>query len=227
MIAASARERAVPARSGRRRSVRTRRAGWGAALLALVLTAGCGVAPGGPSSGPFLAASSAGEDLQQARRQAGIEDCPASSSTVAARADGLPDVTLECLGGGSSVRLAGLRGTPMVVNVWAQWCPPCRAESPHLREFAQRAGTKVALLGIDYSDPRPDLAIEFAGLVGWKHPQVVDPRRVLEGPLRLGTGIPVTLLVDAEGRIVHRVTGQLTSTQQLVELVADKLGVRL
>lgn len=195
------------------------------ALVAMVALAGCGgPAPGATFQAP---ASGAAVDLEQARRQAGIADCPVSSGKPEARQDGLPDLTLDCLGGGASVRLAGLRGKPMVINLWAQWCPPCRAESPHLREFAQRAGDKVQLLGIDYSDPHPELAIEFAGLVGWHYPQLADPDRTAEGPLRLGTGIPVTLLVDAEGRIVHRVTGQLTSTEQLVDLVAEKLGVRL
>ena len=41
-----------------------------------------------------------------------------------------------CLGGGREVRLAGLRGKPMMINVWAQWCGPCREEAPYLAEVA-------------------------------------------------------------------------------------------
>ena len=83
----------------------------------------------------------------------------------------------------------------------------CREESPILRAFGVRAEGKVPLLGIDYNDPQPALAIEFAGLVGWKQPQLADPDKVLEGPLKF-PGIPMTLLVDAEGRVVASLSGQ-------------------
>ena len=82
----------------------------------------------------------------------------------------------------------------------------------------------MLLLGIDYNDPQPALAIEFAGLVGWKQPQLADPDKVLEGPLKF-PGIPMTLLVDAEGRVVHRQVGPFTSLEELVNLVGDELGV--
>ncbi len=191
-----------------------------ALAMIAVLLVGC--AQGGPAP----ASPSSPVDLQAARRSAGIADCPASDPTVAAVAGGLPDLTLDCLGGGSSVRLAGLRGKPMVINLWAQWCAPCREEAPFLREFAARAGDQVLLLGIDYNDPRPELAVEFASLVGWRQPQLVDEDKALAAPLRL-PGIPVTLLVDGDGRIRGRHDGPFRSTEELVELVNDKLGVRL
>ncbi|MFZ1412227.1 MAG: TlpA disulfide reductase family protein, partial [Micropruina sp.] len=164
--------------------------------------------------------------LVQARQQAGIADCPVSDDSVAALADGLPDLVLDCIGGDSRVRLAGLRGKPMLINFWAQWCAPCRAESPHLREFSQRAGDKVLILGVDFADPRPDLAIEFAQLVSWPYAHVVDPERQTEAALRI-TGIPVSFLVDADGKIVHRQVGPFLSTDELIALAQEKLGVTL
>ena len=71
------------------------------------------------------------------KKAAGIADCPRSDSDVAAVPSGLPDVVLPCLGGGREVRLAGLRGKPMMINVWAQWCGPCREEAPYLAEVRQ------------------------------------------------------------------------------------------
>lgn len=188
-------------------------------LLSLALT-GCA----GGAQPTFL--SKADEGLVKARRQAGIADCPAADPAVAARSDGLPDVLLDCIGGDSRVRLAGLRGKPMLVNFWAQWCAPCRAESPHLREFAQRAGDQVLILGVDFADPRPDLAIEFAHLVSWPYAHVVDPDRQTEAALRI-TGIPVSFLVDAEGRIVYRQVGPFLSSAELITLVEKKLGLTL
>ncbi|MFT3860288.1 TlpA family protein disulfide reductase [Micropruina sp.] len=165
-------------------------------------------------------------EVLAARKAAGIADCPKSDSDVPARADGLPDLTVDCLGGDSTVRLAGLRGKPMVINLWAQWCPPCRAESPYFRQFAQAGKGKVLLLGLNYGDPRPDLAVEFASLVRWKYPQLADPDRNLGTRLNL-PAIPITLFVAADGRLVRTFVGGLHSYDELVQLTRDELGVKL
>ena len=138
----------------------------------------------------------------------------------------LPDLLLGCLGSGRQVNLAGLRGSPMVINFWAQWCGPCRAEAPSLAQFAQRAHGKVAVLGVDYSDPDPSLALAFAQQSGWTYPHVTDPLRQTAGPIRF-TGIPVTIFVDAQGRIVYRTVGAVASVDQLVEATHTYLGVDL
>lgn len=160
------------------------------------------------------------------REQAGIEDCPLTPASAEPVPGGLPDLLLGCLGSGRQVNLAGLRGSPMVINFWAQWCGPCRAEAPSLAQFAQRAHGKVAVLGVNYSDPDPSLALAFAQQSGWTYPHVTDPLRQTAGPIRF-TGIPVTIFVNAQGRIVYRTVGAVASVDQLVEATHTYLGVDL
>lgn len=204
------------------------------ALLAALLLglAGCAAtpeplpAPADPASpSPPLTPPSPAR-LAALKEAAGIADCPRSDPQRASVPGGLPDVTVACLGGGRPVRLAGLRGQPMLINVWAQWCPPCREEAPYLAEVAQDPEAPVRVLGIDYDDPEPDWAIEFARLSGWRFPQLADPERALAGPLRLGGGPPQTLLVAADGRIVHRHLGAFASADQIRTLTTRHLEVR-
>jgi len=178
-----------------------------ALALAGLVVAGCAAVPATP-------------DLQDARRAAGIADCPASSDAPAV-AGGLPDVTLGCLGGGPSVRLAGLRG-PLLVNFWAQWCDPCRAEAGHLAAFASTS-TGVGVLGVDYTDPRPELAIEFAQLTAMTYPHLADPDAVTKAPLQI-SGIPASFLVDADGRVVARHYGAFSSLEDVQGWVRQGLG---
>lgn len=194
-----------------------------AGLVGCALLAGC-AAPG--ASTEPLPSVSADPALVAKREAAGIADCPATPASAEPVAGGLPDVILGCLGSGQRVNLAALRGKPMVINFWAQWCAPCRAEAPHLKEFAALAGDDVLVLGIDFADPDPALALDFAQYAGWTYPQLTDPTKQTAGPIRV-SGIPVTIFVDAQGRIVYRTVGAVGSTQQLVDATRQFLGVAL
>lgn len=194
----------------------------GVVALAALLAGCAGFLPGvgEGSTPPAPAPSSRPTDLVAARKAAGIADCPASSDAPAVPG-GLPDLVLDCLGGDTSLRLAGLRG-PMLINLWAQWCEPCRAEAGHLSAFASTQ-QEVAVLGIDYSDPQPELAIEFAELTSMTYPHLVDEEHRLRGPLGV-TGIPYTLLIDARGKVVARHPGQFVSLENVQQWVAEGLG---
>jgi thiol-disulfide isomerase/thioredoxin len=212
------------------RSSRLRLAGL--AGVAVVLLAGCTEQPvvtradpaGSAPSVSVPAPEQPSGDLAAAKRAAGIADCPVSDPDVATRPDGLPDVVLPCLAGGREVRLAGLRGHPMIINVWAQWCGPCREEAPFLAEVARAPRAGVLVLGVDHADPRPDLAVEFAHLSGWTYPQLADPELVLRSELQV-TGPPQTFFVSAEGEVVYRHLGPFSSAAQVRDLAREHLGV--
>jgi cytochrome c biogenesis protein CcmG/thiol:disulfide interchange protein DsbE len=198
-----------------------------AALTAALVLAGCGAAPAAEPELPVASAPaiSPGE-LERAKKAAGIEDCPTSDRAVAAVTAGLPDVVLSCLGGGRAVRLAGLRGQPMMINIWAQWCQPCQEEAPFIAEVANEKDSDLMILGIDYEDPRPDRAIEFARVLAWRFPQLVDQDKVLAGPLQI-VGPPQTFFVRADGTIAGRHVGAFRSAEQIRAQAREYLGVDL
>lgn len=198
-------------------------------VLVLVVIAGVAIAiarsePPGAPTGEATAPAPAPVDLVAARRDAGIAECPTTDPGASARPDGLPDVTLPCIDGTGEVRLSALRGKPMIVNLWATWCGPCREEAPHLAAFATVAGDEVQLIGIDVDDPDPAGAIRFAQASQWTWPQLADRRGALRGDL--GQAIPQTLFVTGDGRVVHRKLGAFASLDELRALSAEYLGVR-
>lgn len=198
-----------------------------AGLLALSAS-GCAQGPlaagSATSAGRMTAANPNTPALISQREAAGIPDCDVPTEGAPGVPDGLPAVVLPCLGSARSVDLAQLRGRPLVVNLWAQWCEPCKAEAPVLAEFARRASGKVLMLGVDFDDPDPAAAIAFAQRAGWTYPHLIDADGSLRKRMTL-PGIPVTLLVSAQGRVVYRFTGGIPSADRLADVVQDRLGV--
>lgn len=177
-------------------------------------------ATGDPTS-PAVTAPA--QDLAALRDQYGIPPCPAPGPGGEVRL-GLPAVDLPCLDGSGTLDLATLRGRPTVVNLWATWCGPCREEAPYLAEVAADLEGRVAFLGVDVADPDPAAALTFAGEQAWTYPHVADPDRRFVAALGVN-GLPQTLFVGADGLIVHRHVGPVTSAGQLDALVAEHLGV--
>lgn len=209
-----------------------------AAASAVLLLAGCTTTgttstggDAGSSGGSTAGTAGVSVDtpaLRAAKQKAGIEDCPAVASpgpSAAASGDTLPRLTLPCLGGGRPVELSALRG-PMLVNLWAQWCGPCRQELPYYQELHRRAGDRVRILGIDYQDTRPDWAIDLMRQTGVTYPSLADPGGDLRVPLRV-RGLPSIVFLDAHGRVVHQEFTVIESYQELAALVRKYLGVTI
>jgi len=123
------------------------------------------------------------------------------------------------------VRLAGLRG-PMVVNLFAQWCGPCRSELPYYQELHAKGRGTVKVLGIDYLDTQPAKALQLVDQTGVTYPLVADPSGALRRDLRVH-GLPGIVLLDRNGRVVDLEYRVFRSYGELRGLVADKLHVRL
>jgi thiol-disulfide isomerase/thioredoxin len=165
--------------------------------------------------------------LRQLKADAGIEAC--ASGTAEPVDGGLPDVTLPCLGGGEDVELASLRG-PLVVNLWASWCGPCRTEMPAIAEFYDRYGDQVPVVGIDYIDPQTGPALELAAESGVTYPLLADPQGDLQAkpPFAARVGVPSFVFVDADGQAtLDAGTGAIDDVDELVGLVEEHLGIKL
>lgn len=117
--------------------------------------------------------------------------------------------------------LVGLRGTPVIVNVWASWCAPCRVEMPLLERAAEEYDSRVAFLGLASRDSRAG-ATEFLDDVGVSYPNLFDA----DGEVRrvLGVrGFPTTFVFAADGTLLDAVIGGITEQQlaaRLEELTA-------
>lgn len=123
----------------------------------------------------------------------------------------------QLLGGGQEAfeaRLAGLRGYPVVVNVWASWCGPCRFEFPTLQKLATRYGKKVAFLGIDSEDSE-DAAETFLGEDPVPYPSYTDPGKKLAESLGVHVGFPDTAFYDRRGKLVYLKQGPYGEVSEL------------
>lgn len=103
------------------------------------------------------------------------------------------------------VTLAGLRGHPALVNFWASWCEPCRAEAPELERLYRSMPDGARLVGVDYTD-QADSARSFIHSFGWTFPVLSDPDGVYGA--RFGfSGLPTTVVLDSNGRIAETLRG--------------------
>lgn len=121
--------------------------------------------------------------------------------------------------------LAEHQGRPVVVNFWATWCPPCRAEVPGFVDLQDEFGDEVVFVGVSLDDGGFNTIRPFAREFNVNYPLVVDRSRIFGKYGGRGT-VPTTFLVDADGNIRHMHEGIITkrslrpALRQLVDEVA-------
>lgn len=151
---------------------------------------------------------------------------PAAAATPGEVAVGqsLRDARLQGLTGPDR-KLSDFRGRPLLINVWASWCGPCRAEMGSLDRLARRYGSQFAVIGIS-TDDYTARATAFLKTANTAFPHFIDNRLELENMLGADR-IPLTLLVDAQGRVLAKFYGAKEwDSREAVEVIGKAFGLR-
>jgi thiol-disulfide isomerase/thioredoxin len=183
-----------------------------ASVAAVLLLAGCSTTAGADQSTPdggFVAGDGS------------IVVLPAEERVPAPDLQG---TTLD----GEQFRLADHVGMPVVLNVWASWCAPCRAEAPTLAAMAVELEGQVQFVGLDTRDS-DDPARSFVKRFNVPYPNVIDR----DGQLQLLFGdslppqaIPSTVVIDSQGRVAARALGRVSeaSLRGMIDMAQDGSG---
>src|SRR3954453_11724522 len=114
------------------------------------------------------------------------------------------------LGGGRDAfkaRLAALKGHPVVVNKWASWCGPCRAEFPDFQKASVKYGKRVAFVGVDGNDNHGD-AVKFLKQYPVPYPSYEAPSGEIAQVLNATVAFPTTVFYDRSGKVAYLHQGQ-------------------
>ena len=114
--------------------------------------------------------------------------------------------------------LVGLRGTPVIVNVWASWCAPCRTETPLLQRTWEAHGGEVMILGVASKDV-PASSLDFMDEFAVGYPNIFDSSGKIRSRLGL-RGFPTTYVFGADGQLRTTIVGGLTE-QRLAAVIED------
>lgn len=134
----------------------------------------------------------------------------------------VPDVTVDLIDDGGPLALRDLAGDVAVVNFWAPWCIPCRAEHSDLLAAASAYGEGVTVLGVAYQS-RPGDVGEFLDELGRGYPVAMDhsSRAAIEFGVR---GVPETYFIGADGVVLAKVSGPVDAGLLSAALDAILLG---
>ena len=177
------------------------------AALALVL-AGCDRESAEPAQPEAAEADDSGEELT-------------GKVDRAFAGEAMPDLALRDPAGGTLSK-ADLAGKPVLINLWATWCVPCVTEMPLLDELAAELGDSVTVLTVSEDIQGAEKVVPFFAERNFAHlPQWLDPDNSLAVSYG-GTGLPLTVLYDAEGKEVWRVAGGYDwSSEEARALIAE------
>lgn len=118
-----------------------------------------------------------------------------------------PDFTLETMEG-APFTLSEQKGKIVILNIWATWCSPCRAEIPDFMEIQEEMKEDVLFVGVSVDEKGWEVVVPFAEEFEINYPLVVDDGTVAEkyGPIM---GIPMSFIINEEGRVAYVIPGMV------------------
>jgi len=162
-------------------------------------------------------------ELLALMHEVNLDPCPTPAPNPDAAIPGLPDQVFDCLGDISAISLAQVRGTPLVVNVWASWCPPCIEELPLLNKVSRELKGEVDFIGINIEDDSTK-ALQLMQDFDISYPSVIDRSGDTRAPLMI-PGPPVTYFVTSQGVVAGRWDGAIPNEKTFNSLLQKHLGI--
>lgn len=127
---------------------------------------------------------------------------------------------------GPSQKLSDFRGKPLIINVWASWCGPCRQEMASLERLSRsKGGQQFTLIGIS-TDDYPDAAKAFLSKAKTTFSHFIDRHLFLENMLGADR-LPLTIWVDARGRVLGKFYGAKEwDSPEALEMIGKAFGLQ-
>ena len=171
------------------------------------------------SGGDEVADPGAGNPESKATNyEAALADAPPPLAALYGQGDELIPGALDAY----RDELAKLDGYPVVVNLWASWCGPCRFEFPAFQQVAADRGTEVAFLGVDTFD-NDEAARTFLEELPLPYPSITDPDKEIWNELEV-RGLPATAFYDSKGELQYVHQGPYSSAEDLEADIGKYLG---
>ncbi len=149
-----------------------------------------------------------------------IQQAANSSPAVPGQNSSAPDFKLQNISG-DDIRLGDYRGKPVLINFWATWCGPCKAEMPLIQKYYQKYSPDLVVLAVNNDEPANDVE-SYVDEMSLTFTVLLDPGEKVENTYRVDA-YPTSIFVNSDGVIEYRQIGVLNENQ-LVQYL-NQLGV--